>query len=108
MYSQQGSDQTIELILRTIVSVNQLSVNGAVADLCGELARDSKGTGKPGATWNLESKVEPTEFPTANPIAQTDAEVQGNSLRDFEQNFAKLPEQKRDQPLLQCWFLGEN
>ena len=77
-------------------------------NLCGEIARDSKGTGKPGATWNLESKVEPTEFPTANPIAQTDAEVQGNSLRDFEQNFAKLPEQKRDQPLLQCWFLGEN
>ena len=32
-----GSDETIELILRTVISVNQLSVYGAVADLCGDL-----------------------------------------------------------------------
>ena len=31
-----GSSDTIELILRTIISVNQLSVYGAVADLCRE------------------------------------------------------------------------
>ena len=31
-----GSDETIELILRTIISVNHVSVYGAVADLCGE------------------------------------------------------------------------
>ena len=42
-----GSDVTIELNFRTIISVNQLSVHGAVADLCGELARDSRGTGNP-------------------------------------------------------------
>ena len=29
-----GSDDTIELILRTIISVNQLIVYGAVAGLC--------------------------------------------------------------------------
>ena len=39
-----GTDETIELILRTVISVNQLSVYGAAADLCGELARDSKAT----------------------------------------------------------------
>ena len=33
-----GSDDTIELIIRTVISVNQLSVYGAVADLCRELA----------------------------------------------------------------------
>ena len=42
-----GGDDTIELTLRTIISVNQLSVYGAVADLCGELARYSRGTGNP-------------------------------------------------------------
>ena len=31
-----GSEETIKLILRTIISVNQLSVHGAVADLCKE------------------------------------------------------------------------
>ena len=36
-----GSDETIELILRTIISVDQLSIYGAVADLCKELDPDS-------------------------------------------------------------------
>ena len=45
-----GSDDTIELILRTVISVNQLSVHGAVADLCIEMARDSRGAEKPAAT----------------------------------------------------------
>ena len=71
-----GSDDTIELILRTIISVNQLSVYGAVADLCGEFAKDSRCTINPAANENLESMVIPTEFPTANPTSQTDPEVQ--------------------------------
>ena len=90
-----GSDGTIELILRTIIPANQLSVYGAVADLCGEVARDSRGTGKPAANENLESMVIPTEFLTANLISQTDAEAQGNVLREYEQNFAELPEQQK-------------
>ena len=32
-----GSEETVELILRTTISVNQLSIYGAVADLCNEL-----------------------------------------------------------------------
>ena len=31
-----GSDETIEVSLRTVTSVNQLSIYGAVADMCGE------------------------------------------------------------------------
>ena len=34
-----GGDETIELILRTVISVNQFGVYGAVADLCGEFAQ---------------------------------------------------------------------
>ena len=30
-----GSDETVEVILRTVISVNQLRVCGAVADMCG-------------------------------------------------------------------------
>ena len=83
------------MILRTIISVNQLSIYGAVADLCGELARGSKGTEILGATGNLESMLIPTAFLTANPIAQTDADVQGNLLREKEQKFAELLEQEK-------------
>ena len=31
-----GSEETVELILRTVNSVNQLSIYGAAADLCKE------------------------------------------------------------------------
>ena len=41
-----GSEETIELILRTIVSVNQLSIHGAVADVCKELSKDSEVAGE--------------------------------------------------------------
>ena len=70
-----GSDETIDLILRTVISVNQLTVYGAVPDLCEELTRDSAGAWKPAASGNFESMVIPTEFPTANPISQTDPDV---------------------------------
>ena len=70
-------------------------------------ARDSRGTGKLAANETLESMVIPTEYPTATPIFPTDAEVQGNLLRQYEQKFAELPEQV-NQTLLQCWFLTEH
>ena len=37
----------------------------------------------------------PTEFPSTNPKSQTDAEIQGNLLREYEQKFAELPEQQK-------------
>ena len=73
-----GSDETVEVILRRVITVNQLSVNRAAADMCGELA--------------LETMVMPPEVPTTNPTSQTDAGVQGKLLRDYEQKFAALPE----------------
>ena len=51
--------------------------------------------GKSGAIGSLESRVIPIECPTANPIAQTYAEVQGNLLREYEQKFADLLEQDK-------------
>ena len=83
-----GSDETVELILPTVISVNQLSIYGEVADLCKESARDSPRAGKPAANENLESMVVPTEFPPADRISQTDAEVQRKLLREYEQKFA--------------------
>ena len=37
----------------------------------------------------------PTECPAAHPISDTDAEVQRKLLREYEQKFAKLPEQQK-------------
>ena len=78
-----GSDETIELILRTAISVNQLSFYGAE-----RLSQRLKRYGETGM-------VIPTEFATANQIPQTDAEVQGNLFREYEQTLAALPEQTK-------------
>ena len=90
-----GSDETVEVILRTVISVNQLSVYGAVADMCEELAWEiskcSKGTEKPVALDNLETMVMPPELSTTDQISPTDGRVQ-NLLREYEQKFANLPE----------------
>ena len=39
-----GSRENIELLLRTVISANQLSIHGAVADLCNEVPKDLKGS----------------------------------------------------------------
>ena len=45
-----GSDETVQVVLHTIVSVNQLSIYGAVLNWCEELALEfskcSEGTGR--------------------------------------------------------------
>ena len=41
-----GCEENIELLLRTIISANQLSVCGATADLCKELSEDSESSVK--------------------------------------------------------------
>ena len=56
-----GDDTTVEVVLRTIISVNQLSVYGAVADMCDKLAWRisdcSERTGKLVAQDNPETMV---------------------------------------------------
>ena len=43
-----GSEENIELILRTVISVIKLGIYGSVADLCRELPKDSEIAGKHG------------------------------------------------------------
>ena len=54
-----GSDENIELLLRTVTSANQLSVYGAIADLCNELSEDLRDSGKPAAPDHLETMEVP-------------------------------------------------
>ena len=58
------------------------------------IGQNSKGTAERLRISNL-SLVIPTGFPTANQIPQTDADVQGNLLCEYEQKFADLPEQEK-------------
>ena len=72
-----------------------LSIYGAVADLCKEVARDSPSAGKTAENENLESMVVPTEFPDVHTISQSDVDVQENLLREHEEKFAEPPEHQK-------------
>ena len=61
-------------------------------DLAWEVSRSSKGTEKSGAAENLETMLMPPETSTENQTSQTDARVQGNLSREYEQKFADLPD----------------
>ena len=97
-----GSEETVELILRTAISVNQVSTYGAVADLCKELSKDFKVSKTLDANEYLETLEIPTELPTADP--HTDAELQGNLLQDYERKFEQLPEDQTLSKVLRRWF----
>ena len=91
-----GDDNTAELVLRTVIPVNQLSNYGAVADMCDELACRisgcSESTGKLVAQNNSETVVMPTEFSTTNKTPRTNDKVQGHLLHDYEHKIANLPD----------------
>ena len=79
-----GSEETVDLILRTVISVNQLNSYRAVADLCKELDPDSRNQTEGEI---CESLVIPTEIPNANAISQSSTSLaQGDLLQD---NFEK-------------------
>ena len=65
-----GSEQNVDLIMRTLMSANQLSVYGAVTDICTEVSKDTMGSGKPeahAAQDRLGTMVSPNEPPTTDP-----------------------------------------
>ena len=78
----------MELILRAIISVNQLSIYGAAAEKCKELSDDSEVAGKLAAKEDSESMEIPTALLIADP--HNNAESQENLLQDYEHKFELL------------------
>ena len=60
-----GSDENIELLLRTVISANQLSVYGAVANLCTEISEGFRASAKPEAPDHMEKMEIPTDLSNA-------------------------------------------
>ena len=83
-----GSEETVQLILRTVISVNQLSIYGAVADLRKELDPDSRSQTEGEICESLEI---PTEIHNANVISQCATPLaQEDLLQEYERKFAEL------------------
>ena len=90
---------TSESLLRIIVSVNQLSFNGAIADWCQELAQRLEARA-PQSTGTLVAKVdneEASQVPSKDLSSLTKAPLwslrgRGNFVRQHEEKFGNCPE----------------
>ena len=68
-----GSDENIELLLRTVISANQLSVYGAIADLCDEVHKRVRASVKLNARVHFEKVDIPTVLSEAEKFHQCTA-----------------------------------
>ena len=83
------SDENIELLLRSVISANQLSVYGAIADLCNELSEDPGASEKPEAPDHVETM----EILTGPSIAN--AQQRWNLVQEYERKFEQLSEDQK-------------
>ena len=88
-----GSEETVELILRTVIAVSQLSISRAVADLCKTSDPDSRNQIEGEI---CESLVIPTENPNANTISSDSTSLaQGDLLEPYAREFEELPDDQK-------------
>ena len=80
------SDDNVQLLLKFVISVNQLNLYQAEAHLIRELPVDQRAPGKPVALGQMEQ-----EIITQPPLAEVQArdERQWDLLQDYEQRFEK-------------------
>ena len=92
-FTSNGRTENIELLLQMVISVNQLSLQGAVADMIAELPVGRRAPGKPVASGQLDKQ----EILTQPPLEEMQAkkERQGNLLQAYEQRFGKLSEDQK-------------
>ena len=85
---------TIETVFRTIISVNQLSIYGAVSDLCEEYGSCRTRTGRPVVAEQSDPHFAPADLlgTTTPPI---EIPAQENLLQKHKERVGKLPQPDR-------------
>ena len=91
----RADGDTIETIFRTIISVNQLSIYGAVSDLCEEYKACQARTWRPVLAGQSDSLFEPARLLMTTPIPSTEDPAQENLLQKFQERVDKLSQQDR-------------
>ena len=79
---------------RTIISVNQLSIYGAVSDLCEECKACQVRTGRPVLAGRSDPLFEPSVMKTHTPLTDDPAQEE-DLLQKYKERVEKLPQQDR-------------
>ena len=81
------------MLLRTVISANQLSIYGAIADLCDEVPKSIGALGKPAAPDHLEKMGMSTDLSIAE--NSTNAQQRRNLVQEYERKFEHLSEDQK-------------
>ena len=85
-----GSHENIELFLRTVISANQLSMYGAIADLSDKVPKGIRASVKLAAFYHLEKMEILTDLSVAE--NSTNAQQRGNLVQEYERKFEQFSE----------------
>ena len=86
---------TIETVFRTIISVNQLSIYGAVSDLCDEYRICQARTVRPVLAGQSDPLFEPASLLMTTPTPSTDDPAQEDLLQRYQERVERLSQQNR-------------
>ena len=81
---------TIETVFRTIISVNQLSIYGAVSELCEEYSSCRTRTGRPVLAEQSDPLFAPADLLITTPAPSTEIPAQEDLLQKFKERVEKL------------------
>ena len=87
--------ETIETIFRIIVSANQLSLYGAVAEMCEEYETLHERTGRPVVIGQSSSSLVPSVIKTEVPLDSDDPVNQDLLLQQYGERIEKLSQQDK-------------
>ena len=86
---------TIEIVVRTIVSVNQLSIYGAVSDLCKEYSACHVRTRRPMLAGQSDPLFEPASSLMTTPTSSTEVPAQEDLLQEYKERVERVSPQNR-------------
>ena len=82
----------IEAVFRTVIPVNQLSIYGAVSDLCEEYGSCQTRTGRLVVAEHSDPHFAPADLLIMTPTPSIEILAQGNLLQKHEERVEKLPQ----------------
>ena len=87
--------RTIEIVFRTIVDVNQLSINGAASDLSEKHRACQARTGRPLLGGQSDPLFEPASLLMKTPTPSTEVPAQEGLLQKYKERVERLSQQNR-------------
>ena len=87
-----ANGDTIETVFRTIISVYQLCMYGAVSDLCDEYSACQARTGRPVLARQSDPLFEPARLLMTTPTSSIEIPAQENLLQKHKERVEKLPQ----------------